>query len=156
MSSASALSANVQSAIAFLRDPSVADSPFAKKVAFLESKGLSQLDIDTAVRLAASNDTATPVPATSFSGGGPQQQQYSPSWRHQQQQHPGPYLGAGAGPNDWRTARPDWRDWFIMAVVTGSVGTVAYSLARVSTLASLLVSSRSSCCSSRLGCGLRT
>jgi len=119
--SASATSNNVQSAVSFLRDPNVQDSPLAKKVAFLEAKGLNQTEIDTALRLAAASSSSS-----------------SPSYR--QLRAPYPSSSAYAYPGQQDRMRPDWRDWFIMAVVGGGVGAVMVSLARVgpSSLHSLL------------------
>jgi peroxin-14 len=103
-------SASVQSAVTFLRDPSVRDSPLSKKLAFLEAKGLSPQDIDAALRIAGgSSSSSAGVGAGSYNAGG-----YAPY------------------PGQPGQRQPDWRDWFIMATVGGAVGTVAYSLARVS------------------------
>lgn len=100
-SSGNGSSPNVASAVSFLRDPSVRDSPLSKKLAFLEAKGLSPQEIDAAMRMAGNTQQQ------------PQQQyQYAP-----------PYAG--------QPRQTDWRDWFIMATVGGAVGTLAYSLARV-------------------------
>ena len=93
--------ANIQSAVTFLRDPSVRDSPLSKKLAFLEAKGLNAQDIDAALRIAGAGNGSASHAAYMPYPGAPGQQQ------------------------------PDWRDWFIMATVGGAVGTVAYSLARV-------------------------
>lgn len=92
----------ISSAVFFLRDPSTANSPLAQRISFLESKGLSPQEIEQAISQA----------------NGPAQQQ--------------PYY---AGPRGGRMSREyerDWRDWFIMAVVGGSVGWVALKLAQVS------------------------
>jgi len=114
---ASTTSPNVQSAVAFLRDPSVQDSPLAKKVAFLEAKGLSQTEIDTALRVASSSSSSSPSPSTST------------ALRGYNGQQPYGYSGYPQNPAAERMAA-DWRDWFIMAVVGGGVGAVMYSLAR--------------------------
>jgi len=114
---ASTTSPNVQSAVAFLRDPSVQDSPLAKKVAFLEAKGLSQTEIDTALRVASSSSSSSPSPSTST------------ALRGYNGQQPYGYSGYPQNPAAERMAA-DWRDWFIMAVVGGGVGAVMYALAR--------------------------
>lgn len=114
---ASNVSPNVQSAVSFLRDPSVQDAPLNKKLEFLQAKGLSQTEIDAAFRLASSSGPSSSQnynasnPAAVASGG---------------------YRPYGYAPLGQDRMRPDWRDWFIMAVVGGGVGTLAYSLARVS------------------------
>ncbi|KAI5478867.1 peroxisomal biogenesis factor 14 [Pseudohyphozyma bogoriensis] len=70
------------SAITFLRDPSTAASPLAQRVAFLESKGLSQPEIEQALAVATSEFDK------------------------------------------------DWRDWFIMGVIGGTVGWLGYKVAQ--------------------------
>jgi Pex14 N-terminal domain len=92
----------VNNAVAFLRDPSVAESPLAKRIAFLENKGLNQSEIDKALRLASQ-------PNDAYASG------RSPPFLLQQHQQ-----------------GRDWRDWFIMTVVGGTVGYMVVSLARVS------------------------
>jgi len=92
----------IASAVSFLRDPSTASSPLAQRIGFLESKGLTPAEIEQA--LAQANSSAGPV-------------------------------GAYGGPQGMRMQREyerDWRDWFIMAVVGGTVGYVAVKLAQVS------------------------
>jgi peroxin-14 len=51
----------VQQATTFLNDPKVASSPLAKKLAFLETKGLTQPEIQEAVKRSTS-DVAVPPP----------------------------------------------------------------------------------------------
>lgn len=43
----------INSAVAFLQDPSVSDAPLAKRLAFLESKGLNPSETDEALRRAS-------------------------------------------------------------------------------------------------------
>ncbi|ORY52726.1 peroxisomal membrane anchor protein conserved region-domain-containing protein [Leucosporidium creatinivorum] len=90
----------IASAVTFLRDPSTASSPLAQRIGFLESKGLTPAEIEQA--LAQANSSAGPV-------------------------------GSYGGPHGMRMQREyerDWRDWFIMAVVGGTVGYVAVKLAQ--------------------------
>ncbi|SCV72929.1 BQ2448_6854 [Microbotryum intermedium] len=101
----------ISSAVNFLRDPTTASSPLAQRIGFLESKGLTPQEIEVA--LAQANGSASPL-GTGMRMGGPQQQQ-------QQQQH----MMAMT-----REYERDWRDWFIMAVVGGTVGYVAAKLAQ--------------------------
>jgi hypothetical protein len=107
-------SSNVDAAVSFLRDPAVQDSPLNKKLEFLQAKGLTQEEIDAAFRIMSSAGT---IPSSSSAPTLPPRQ--------------GTYGYAYPGPQD--RMRPDWRDWFIMAVVGGSVGTLMYSIARVCT-----------------------
>lgn len=110
-------SSNVDAAVSFLRDPAVQDSPLNKKLEFLQAKGLTQEEIDAAFRIVSSGS------ATSSSGSGPVLPPRQGAYGY------GGYGMPYPGPQD--RMRPDWRDWFIMAVVGGSVGTIMYSLARV-------------------------
>ena len=50
------MSSNVLNAVQFLKDESVASAPLAKKVAFLESKGLSQEEIESALAQSKTNE----------------------------------------------------------------------------------------------------
>lgn len=107
----------VQSAVSFLADPAVATSPLEQRVSFLTSKGLTQAEIEEALRIA------------------PQQQQQQVMMAGSQV---GAYAGrpyAGAmqpyyGPGPAQQQGRDWRDWFIMAVVSGTVGYGVISLAK--------------------------
>ena len=98
----------VASAVQFLQDGAVQQAPLAKRVAFLESKNMTASEIDAAMRRAAN-----PSPSPSL----PPQGSYP---RQQRQSQEAPPL-----PNR------DWRDWFIMAVVTGGVTYGVYTLAKV-------------------------
>ncbi|KAM0749255.1 hypothetical protein T439DRAFT_326985 [Meredithblackwellia eburnea MCA 4105] len=100
----------MSSAISFLRDPSTSNSPLAQKIAFLESKGLSQDEISHAMAVAGNG---APGPAPMINGNGTTRY---PGMALQRQQQ-----------NEFDR---DWRDWFIMAVVGGSVGWVAVKLAQ--------------------------
>lgn len=103
---------NIQAAVSFLSDPSVSSSSLSTKISFLESKGLSKQEIDQAIQI-----------ANSTSGHGGQQQLARNGGNGFYQ----PY-GQQMQPD---SLRPDWRDWFIMAVVAGGVGTGLFALARV-------------------------
>ncbi|PMD55669.1 uncharacterized protein K444DRAFT_567715 [Hyaloscypha bicolor E] len=111
----------VASAVTFLQDPSVAGSPIENRIAFLQSKNLTQEEIDTA--LARANGETAPA---NYSNYAPQQQvirQPQPGYggypQHQWQQPPPPEL-----------PKRDWRDWFIMATVMGGVGYGLYFVAK--------------------------
>ncbi|BGP35288.1 peroxisomal membrane protein pex14 [Rhodotorula toruloides] len=108
-------SALLASAVSFLRDPQTASSPLAQRIAFLESKGLTQPEIQIALQQA---NGAAP-------GGGGGAPALVPR---------GAY-GTGAGPAGPYGAQMaeyqrDWRDWFIMGVVGGGIGWLAVKLAQ--------------------------
>ncbi|ODQ80657.1 hypothetical protein BABINDRAFT_160903 [Babjeviella inositovora NRRL Y-12698] len=100
----------IQSAIAFLKDPQVAGSPLTKKIEFIESKGLTQEEVQEVLR--RSNETpASSIPRTLSA----------------------PVAAPVTAPVEYYNAPPivperDWKDYFIMA--TTSVG-VAYGLYQV-------------------------
>ncbi|GAA5827586.1 hypothetical protein JCM11251_001745 [Rhodosporidiobolus azoricus] len=106
------------SAVSFLRDPSTASSPLAQRIAFLESKGLNQAEIQSALAQAQG-----PVAPYGVSRGGP------PGY--------GPYAGGGGYGTGPREFERDWRDWFVMGVVGGGVGWLAVKLAQKFLLPSL-------------------
>jgi peroxin-14 len=107
---------------AVLQDPSVAGSPVENRIAFLQSKNLTQEEVDAA--LARASGETIPSNFNSFL---PQQQV-------SRQTQPG---YGGFQPNSWQQPAPpevpkrDWRDWFIMATVMGGVGYGLYFVAKV-------------------------
>ncbi|CZT43020.1 related to PEROXISOMAL MEMBRANE PROTEIN PER10 [Rhynchosporium secalis] len=111
----------VASAVTFLQDPSVAGSPIENRIAFLQSKNLTQEEIDNALARAG-GETAP----GNYSNYAPQQQQVMrqpQSGYGGYQQHP------------WQQPPPeipkrDWRDWFIMGTVMGGVGYGLYFVAK--------------------------
>ncbi|KAH0533910.1 hypothetical protein FGG08_007472 [Glutinoglossum americanum] len=123
----------VVSAVTFLQDPGVSSSPLEKRIGFLQSKNLTQEEIDTALARAgegssvfSTSGTATPsTPASSNYGyQGPQVMRQSADARSGYQggywpQQPPPQL-----------PKRDWRDWFIMATMTGGVGYGLYFIAK--------------------------
>jgi peroxin-14 len=119
----------ISSAVTFLQDPSVASSPIEKRVAFLQSKNLTQEEIDLALSRAGEDPSAaaSAVTTTSSSQGyTPQQAAYRSS---------PPTQGYGYPPYQWQPPPPeppkrDWRDWFIMATVMGGVGYGLYTVAK--------------------------
>ncbi|KAJ3976981.1 peroxisomal membrane anchor protein conserved region-domain-containing protein [Lentinula raphanica] len=90
----------IRNAVAFLSDPKSQSSPLAQRIQFLEAKGLTPPEIDLAVRQASNQSAATPY-------------------------HPGfpPAYGLPYPSQQW-----DWRDYFITAVVSGTVVYGAISL----------------------------
>lgn len=115
----------ISSAITFLTDPTVQSRTLSERVSFLESKGLSVQEIDEAIRQSGQSNglattTTAPNQRTTGGGGGVSYPQVSPYYQQG-------LRGQGQGQQG-----RDWRDWFIMAVVSGTVGYGVISLARVS------------------------
>ncbi|KAA6415968.1 MAG: Peroxisome membrane anchor N-terminal [Lasallia pustulata] len=122
----------ISSAVNFLQDPSVAASPLDKRIAFLQSKNLTQEEVDLA--LARVGEDPNTIPPSN-------QNQSSYGYTNQQviRQPPSPGYGYGYGPyqtGPWGQPPPlepprrDWRDWFIMATVTTGVGYGLYAVAK--------------------------
>ncbi|KAL8697032.1 MAG: hypothetical protein Q9201_007346 [Fulgogasparrea decipioides] len=114
-----------------LQDPSVVASPLDKRIAFLQSKNLTQAEIDVALARAgdspsqSSNNHPPPPPLPSY--GYPNQQMT---------REPNGY-GYGYGPypsGPWaqplEPPRRDWRDYFIVATLTSTLGYTLYALSR--------------------------
>jgi peroxin-14 len=64
----------VNSAVSFLRDPSVASSPLDKRIAFLQSKNLTQEEIDLSLARAGDETPAATQPPNAPYYPPPQQQ----------------------------------------------------------------------------------
>ena len=121
----------VSSALTFLNDPKVQASPLTKRLAFLESKGLTQEEITEVLnRLNNPSQYPSPTPATSSTA--PPIPQYS--------QYGNPY---GQPPEP---PPRDWRDWFIMAVVSSGITYGLYTLAQVTRLNDLMLTKVEICC----------
>lgn len=121
----------ITSAISFLQDPKVGSSSIAQRIAFLESKGLTSQEIDEALRRSGLVGGGANGGGAGGGGGGPMIQQGPPQY-HQQQQPYGQYGPPGYGQQQSGLGGRDWRDWFIMAVVSGTLGYGVIALARVS------------------------
>ncbi|KAI0348473.1 hypothetical protein BDW22DRAFT_1410606 [Trametopsis cervina] len=98
----------LRNAITFLRDPKTQSSPLAQRVQFLEAKGLTGAEIEEAMR----QSTVAAVTATPYVSA-PYQVPY------------GPMAYAAQAPAPW-----DWRDYFITAVVSGTIAYGAAALYR--------------------------
>ncbi|KAI8645673.1 peroxisomal membrane anchor protein conserved region-domain-containing protein [Parasitella parasitica] len=107
----------ITSAISFLSDPKVQSAPLAKKVSFLESKGMTSEEIEEA--MARANGKAATVPAATTASNMPQGAMV---------QQPGTMM-QHAPPLPPRPAY-DWRDIFIAAVLAGGVGYGVWTLAK--------------------------
>lgn len=95
----------INSAVSFLQDASVAQSPLNKKVEFLQSKGLNEQEIEEAMKRANSaTATSAPAPPTTYQAAVARQQ----------------------APLDYYQMPPavperTWKDYFIMATATAGV-----------------------------------
>ncbi|KAL1846076.1 hypothetical protein VTK73DRAFT_358 [Phialemonium thermophilum] len=119
----------VASAAKFLQDPSVASSPVESRIAFLQSKNLTQEEVNAALARAASESGSAPPyspspPSVVPSTGGAASQQYYGG------QYPPQYPPYAWQPMPQEPPRRDWRDWFIMATVVSGVGYGLYSLGK--------------------------
>ncbi|KAG1755208.1 uncharacterized protein EDB91DRAFT_1326114 [Suillus paluster] len=101
----------VRNAVSFLSDSTTQQAPVAQRVQFLEAKGLTGPEIEEAMKQAA-NQTVRSQPA-------PQLQNYF--------QSPYPTYGPTPYPG-YPSQQWDWRDYFITAVISGSVVYGAVSL----------------------------
>jgi peroxin-14 len=117
----------VSSAVTFLRDPSTASAPLQKRIQFLQSKNLTQNEIDLALARAGNGQSSESFSNPNFHTPQQQQQQIYSSQPPQNGPY-NPYM-------EWQTQRPpplpkrDWRDWFIMATVVSGAGFGLYTLA---------------------------
>ena len=112
----------VSSALTFLSDPKVQSSTLTKRLSFLESKGLTQEEITEVLNRLNSTSPASPSPTPIPAAGSttpppPPVPQYAP--------YGNPYGQPPEPPSR------DWRDWFIMAVVSSGVSYGLYTLAKV-------------------------
>ncbi|CAG8799440.1 11544_t:CDS:2 [Gigaspora margarita] len=101
----------ITSAVNFLKDPNVQNSPLKKRVAFLESKGLTSEEIEEALRKVKDDDISTKVSDVAL----PQNNQPN-STSVIIQPPPVP--------------RMDWRDYFIAAVFVGGIGYAIIAVAK--------------------------
>ncbi|KAG6842596.1 hypothetical protein C0991_000122 [Blastosporella zonata] len=95
----------IQNAVAFLADPKAQSSPLTQRIQFLEAKGLTPQEIDIALKQTTLNNSG-------------------PSYQH-------PYssgYGASTFSGHPTGQRWDWRDYFITAVISGSIAYGAVAL----------------------------
>ena len=116
----------IASAVTFLQDPSVASSPLEKRIEFLQSKNLTQEEIDLSLSRASDPSSAAPSSQHGNASYYPLPQQQNFDRRSPYNYKYGPY-------GDWQAPPPelpkrDWRDWFIMATVVGGVSYGLYVL----------------------------
>ncbi|KAI5452115.1 peroxisomal membrane protein pex14 [Naganishia albida] len=134
-------------AVAFLRDVKVSTSPLAQKIQFLESKGLTSAEIEKALIRASStssnetpNDEGPAAPTSDAAGHEGSQQVYnhapefqgSRAMNHVQYGPPGRHGPSYGQQMRMKPELPqrDWRDYFIMAVISGGVMYGMVSLAK--------------------------
>ncbi|KAF9187827.1 peroxisomal membrane protein pex14 [Haplosporangium sp. Z 767] len=111
----------IASAVKFLQDPKVQASSLGKKVAFLESKGLTQQEIEEA--MARANGTSTGAPAGTVAVAAPPvPAQYAAL------AHPGQGQVMMAPPP--LPPKYDWKDMFIAAVVAGGFSYGMWQIAK--------------------------
>ncbi|EJD03873.1 uncharacterized protein FOMMEDRAFT_106129 [Fomitiporia mediterranea MF3/22] len=102
----------LKNALAFLSDPKSQEATLTQRIQFLEAKGLTPSEIEHVLRQASLKQNAS-MP--------------SPQYQVPYQYGPPPYPVYGPHPSQQPL---DWRDYFIMAVVSGSLVYGAVSLAR--------------------------
>ncbi|KAJ2790597.1 peroxisomal membrane protein pex14 [Coemansia guatemalensis] len=112
----------IESAVRFLSDPKVQSSTLAKKVSFLETKGLTNAEIEDALSRAKRAQAQAPISA--------QATEHSTNALTQSTAAPG-YAQALRPPAS-PPPRPhlDWKDYFIAAVVAGGLGYGLFMLAK--------------------------
>ncbi|KAG9248746.1 peroxisomal membrane anchor protein conserved region-domain-containing protein [Calycina marina] len=109
----------VASAVTFLQDPSVTGSPLENRIAFLQSKNLTQEEVDAALARAG-GESPPNYPNYAPRQVARQQPAYGNHQQYSWQQAPSP-------PD---IPKRDWRDWFIMATVMGGVSYGLYFVAK--------------------------
>jgi peroxin-14 len=114
----------VASAVSFLNDTKVQQSSVSQRVSFLESKGLSPDEIDEALRQTGASGA---IQAGASAHAGPSHNVYAAQSPQQAVYYNGGYNNM---PPVQAHHDRDWRDWFIMAVVSGTVGYGIIQLAR--------------------------
>ncbi|KAF8314977.1 hypothetical protein DL93DRAFT_2079617 [Clavulina sp. PMI_390] len=102
----------IRNALAFLQDPSTRDHPLTQRIAFLESKGLTNAEIESVLSQAQAAPPSAPSSRSAFA---PVQPYVSP------------YASIQQPP---AVPQRDWRDYFIMAVVSGGFMFGVVSFAR--------------------------
>lgn len=114
----------LEQAVRFLQDPKAAESPLAQRLQFLESKGLTELEIAEAIKqssLAGSSSTSTASnPPRSAEASAPPRPTYYPGQAYQPAPPPLPTR--------------DWKDVFVMATASVGVTYGLYILAKVECL----------------------
>ncbi|BEI89622.1 uncharacterized protein CcaverHIS019_0209840 [Cutaneotrichosporon cavernicola] len=117
----------INNAVLFLNDPKVQSSPLTQRIEFLQGKGLNEAEIQQALNEAAAGGTGSTAPATAPAA------VTSTPVAPPAYARPGPPPNYGFGQVYAAPPEPpkrDWRDIFIMAVVSGGVVYGLTALAR--------------------------
>ncbi|USP73974.1 hypothetical protein yc1106_01248 [Curvularia clavata] len=117
----------ITSAVSFLQDPSVASAPLEKRIAFLQSKNLTQEEIDVSLARAA-EDPSQPSPPPQTSAVASSNAYRPPPAAPYASYPPQGYWQPPPPPPE--PPKRDWRDYFIMATVMGGVGYGLYFTAK--------------------------
>ncbi|WVQ63515.1 uncharacterized protein L199_001668 [Kwoniella botswanensis] len=99
----------IRNAVLFLNDPKVQSSSLTSRIQFLESKGLNESEIQQALSQASQSISSS----TAYNDNGPERPRDPP-----------PRYGYGYSQGVMHPPEPpkrDWRDLFIMAVISGGV-----------------------------------
>ncbi|XAO27558.1 hypothetical protein I312_106414 [Cryptococcus bacillisporus CA1280] len=127
----------IQNAILFLNDPKTQSSSLTSRIQFLESKGLTEKEIEQAIREAADvygSSTGSGTGMGTEQGEGERERiGPSPSPYGRQPERPSvpaPNYGYGYTYSPPEPPKKDWRDLFIMAMVSGGVVYGLTALAR--------------------------
>ncbi|ODV84273.1 hypothetical protein CANARDRAFT_29421 [[Candida] arabinofermentans NRRL YB-2248] len=121
----------VSSAVEFLLDKSISDSPLAKKIEFIESKGLNQVEVQEAL-LRAQRGTTSKSEVKSPNTAIPQAQTTPPK-------APLPDYYYNAPPLPER----DWKDYFVMATATAGISYGVYQIVKRYVVPKILPPSKS-------------
>ncbi|GMG19845.1 unnamed protein product [Ambrosiozyma monospora] len=108
----------ITNAVEFLQDKTIADSSLTKKIQFIESKGLTEAEVEEAIHRAQNGDYTTPSSSASLTTTTKQSESLT---------SPKPPL-----PDYYYAAPPlperDWKDYFIMATATAGVSYGLYQI----------------------------
>ncbi|RHZ77925.1 hypothetical protein Glove_168g237 [Diversispora epigaea] len=116
-SSSSVRSELVQSAVNFLQNPQVQSSPLQKRIAFLESKGLTANEIEEAIKLSKGGGGGDVGNISVVGGVGGGQLQQVPASMGNMRVAPVP-------------PKLDWRDFFVAAVLIGGISYAIIEIAK--------------------------
>ncbi|KAJ2720712.1 peroxisomal membrane protein pex14 [Coemansia sp. Benny D115] len=116
----------IESAVRFLADPKVQSSTLAKKISFLETKGLTNAEIEDALARAKSS----PPPADSDTDAASRAVQPSSAAAPATAAAGYGYAQPMAPPTPPPRPHLDWKDYFIAAVVAGGLGYGLYMFAK--------------------------
>ncbi|KAL1413671.1 peroxisomal membrane protein pex14 [Vanrija albida] len=120
----------VRNAVLFLNDPKVQSSSLTQRIEFLQGKGLNESEIQQALHEAA-NPSSAPAASLSSPVAAPPAYARSAAPGYQTQAQPYvPYGNVYAALPPPEPPKRDWRDVFIMAVVSGGVVYGLAALAR--------------------------